>query len=157
MSMKTVDNTVEPDEDSYETDPELIKRMQTSYDLKFGLDVAAKDYNSKCNNYLDDAMHKEWIIAIGKRDDVWCNPPHSMNLKFIKRADAQHKKWNINICMIIPTNVQSSAVWHELIETETHCIVENHPIKRRPKFFKHGRKTKHSSRNAYRVIIWRSK
>ena len=80
-----------------------------------------------------------------------------MNLDFVKRADAQHRKYNINICMLIPTRIQSSPVFHELIESETEVFVENHPILKRPKFFKHGRKTKHSSRNAYRVIVWRKK
>ena len=131
--------------------------MEKNYDLKFGLDTAAKEYNAKCNKYLDNAMFQEWIISISGRDDVWCNPPHSMNTDFIRRADAQHKKWNINICMIVPTNVQSSGVWHELIETETHIITENHPLLRRPKFLKRGRKTKYTSRNAYRVIVWRRK
>lgn len=91
------------------------------------------------------------------RFDVWYNPPHSLNEEFIKRDDAQHKEHNINICMIIPTNCQSMSTWHRLIENETIIITENHPILKRPKFFKLGRKTKHPSRNAYRVIIWRKK
>ena len=34
MSLKSVDDRIEPDEDSYETDPKLINRMQKNYDLK---------------------------------------------------------------------------------------------------------------------------
>jgi len=150
--LKSFDDIPEPDEDSYETDPELIKRLSKQYDLSFELDAAATHSNKQCDNYLSDALHEDWI-----KGDVWCNPPHSLNEEFIKRADSQHKKYNINICMIVPTNCQSMGTWHQLIESETKLFTENHPILKRPKFFKNGRKTKHPSRNAYRVIVWRKK
>ena len=156
LELKQIDDTIEPDEDSYETDPKLIERFEQQYELFFELDAAAKDYNTKCNNFLFDALHQEWT-SLGTTVDVWCNPPHSLNEEFIKRADVQHKKHNINICMIVPANCQSMPTWHKLIESETHLITENHPVLKRPKFFKRGRKTKHSSRNAYRVIVWRKK
>lgn len=151
------DDIEKPDEDSYETDYTLIKKLEKQYGLKFGLDAAATKHNTKCKQFLHDALHQDWSLGIVYSPDVWCNPPHSLNEEFIRRADAQHKKHNINICMIVPTNCQSMGVWHALIETETKLITENHPLLRRPKFFKLGRKTKHSSRNAYRVIIWREK
>ena len=152
---KMVDDIEEPDEDSYETDNKDIERFQKQYNLNFELDACAKDYNSKCDHYLTDALHQEWIIGKTYLVDVWCNPPHTLNEEFIKRADVQHKKHNINICMIVPANCQSMQTWHNLIESETETITENHPLLKRPKFFKRGRKTKHSSRNAYRIIIWR--
>lgn len=156
---KEFDDLIEPDEDSYETDPKLFERMEKNYNLHFDLDAAAKDYNTKCLRFLDDALHQEWLALdpIGKSVDVWCNHPHSLNEEFINRADAQHKKHNINICMIIPTNCQSMTTWHKLIESETKIITENHPLLKRPTFFKRGRKTSFPSRNAYRVIIWRKK
>lgn len=152
---KLIDDRQEPDEDSYETDPKLINRFRKQYHLDFFLDAAANDKNKKCNYYLGDALHQEWVWPNGYKVDVWCNPPHSLNEEFIKRADAQHKKHNINICMIVPANCQSMPTWHRLIESEIELITENHPIKGRPNFFKLGRKTKFPSRNAYRVIIWR--
>lgn len=155
--LKEIDDRVEPDEDSYETDPDLIFRLELQFGLNFDLDAAAKDYNAKYDYFLNDALHQEWTRSNGYKVDVWCNPPHSLNEEFIIRADAQHKKHNINICMIVPTNCQSMPTWHKLIESETILITENHPIKGRPKFFKNGRKTKFPSRNAYRVIIWRKK
>lgn len=157
MSLKLFDDVQEPDEDSYETDLKLIERFEKQYDLHFELDVAATYENRKTFSYTskeENALLTEWIVT-GKKVDVYCNPPHSLNEEFIKRADAQHKKHNINICMIVPTNCQSMPTWHKLIENETEIITENHPLLKRPKFFKNGRKTKHPSRNAYRVIIWR--
>jgi len=159
---KLIDDRVEPDEDSYETTPEQVAHFEEIYDLKFELDAAATGANKKTPYYLTDAMHQEWVLTKQsdtdvKKIDVWCNPPHSMNLDFVKRADAQHKKYNINICMLIPTRIQSSPVFHELIENETEVFVENHPVLRRPKFLKNGRPTKHGSKNGYCVIIWRKK
>ena len=159
MSLVDFDPANEPDEDSYETDPELFKKIKSQYNLNFQLDAAAKHYNTKCLYFLGDALHQEWTLGDHKPElvDVWCNPPHSLNKEFIKRADAQHKKYNINICMIVPANCQSMPTWHKLIESETQTITENHPIKGRPTFFKLGRKTKFPSRNAYHIIIWRKK
>lgn len=155
--LREFDDIEEPDEDSYETDPKLIKKLESQYGLDFRLDAAAKDYNSVCSTYLSDALHQEWTHPIQGQVDVWCNPPHSLNDKFIMRAANQHKKHNINICMIVPTNCQSMPIWHKLIENELEIITENHPLLKRPKFFKRGRSTKHSSRNAYRAIVWRKK
>ena len=154
--LRSFDDLDEPDEDSYETDNYDFKRFEKQYGLKFELDAAARNYNSKCgNNYLHNALHQEWLKDGVLPVDVWLNGPHTLNEEFIRRADAQHKKHNINIFQMIPTNVQSTQVWHDLIETETKIITENHPLLKRPKFLKRGRKTKHTSRNAYRVIIWR--
>ncbi len=157
LELKTFDVEDQPDEDSYETPQDMFERLQKNYGMNFGLDAAAKEYNSKCNDsFLNNAMIQSWknpfSLAIV---DVWCNPPHSMNEEFIRRADAEHKRLNINIVMIVPANVVGTKTWHELIETETHTITENHPLKGRPKFLKLGRKTKHPSRNSYVIIVWR--
>lgn len=156
--LKKFDPAVDPDEDSYETPLKLMGHMAKNYGLKFELDCAAVKENRVCIEYLDDALHQEWVIKVGKDVvlvDDWCNPPHSLTEEFVRRANAQHKKWNINICMIVPTNCQSAKFWQELIENEKFCYIENHPIAGRPHFLKNGRKTKFGSRNAYRVIIWR--
>jgi hypothetical protein len=157
--LKIMDDRQEPDQDSYETDPKLFNRLCKKYNVKPLLDAAARDYNTKCRFFLGDALHQEWTLGDTNPEivDVWCNPPHSLNEEFVRRADAQHKKYNMTILMIIPTNCQSAQFWHEIIEDEEKVKVENHPILGRPRFLKLGRKTKDSSRNAYRVIIWRNK
>ena len=159
MSLKEFDIDVDLDEDSYETDPKLFERFKIQYHLNFQLDAAANYSNTKCHYFLGDALHQEWTLGDHAPEyvDVWCNPPHSLNEEFIIRADAQHKKHNINICMIVPANCQSMPTWHKLIESEIQIITENHPIRGRPTFLKNNRKTKFPSRNAYRVIIWRKK
>lgn len=150
--LEEFDKTKEPDEDSYETNPKLIEFFEAVYDLDFWLDAAATAENTICPNWLNDALHQEWDC---EGHDVWCNPPHSLNEEFVRRADLQHKKYNINICMLIPANTISTDYYKELIEDYQQVFVENHPVQPRPAFLKDGKKTKFGSRNAYQVIIWR--
>lgn len=145
-------------DDEFWTQIELKERLCKNYKINPKLDAAANEQNKKCDEFLDNALFQEWTLKDGTVVDVWCNPPHSMTEEFIRRADAQYRKYNMNILMIFPTNVESSIAFHEIIEDELTVKVENHPIFKRPRFLKHGfKKTKFSSRNAYRAIIWRSK
>jgi len=147
-------------DDEFWTKIEDYERLCKIYCLNPELDVAANKENTKCKNWIDkesNALFTEWT-SFGCVVDVWCNPPHSMTEEFIRRADSQHKKYNMNIMMIVPSNTESTKVWSELIEDDYADLVENHRIEGRPRFLKHGfKKTKFSSRNAYRVIIWRKK
>ena len=156
MEKQIVSYDKTPDEDSYETDPQLFQRLQKQFNLNCALDAAAVPNNTLCDNFLTDALAQEWLVN-DKPVDVWCNHPHSLNEKFVLRANQQHKKHNINILMIIPTNCQSAKFWHDTIETETKVMIENHPLEKRPQFLKLGVKTKYPSRNAYRIVIWRKK
>ena len=163
MSLKPFDDQPYPDEDSYETPPELYERLQIQYGMNFELDVAANSFNTKCKFYLANAMFEEWGIKINQFNkeirtvDDWCNPPHTMNEQFIRRAESQYLKHNLNIVMIVPANVVGTKTWHELIENETTVFRENHPVKGRPIFLKNGRLTKYPSRNSYVSIVWRKK
>ena len=145
--LKSFDENV-VEEDEYETPPELYKDLCKKYDISPELDVCADALNKKCDYYFDmtmDGLYNPW------RHDVWCNPPHSITEKFVRRAKFQWKKYNINIMMIIPTNTMSSIFWHECIED----IAEYHAIKGRPRFLQNGKKAPHISRNAYVCVIWR--
>lgn len=156
-SINDFDLSFHPDEDSYETPLDMFERLEKQYNMNFQLDAAAKENNSKCNDsFLHNAMFQPWKNPHSLTQcDVWCNPPHSMNEEFIRRADAEHKRLNINIVMIVPANVVGTKAWHELIENEIDTFTENHPVKGRPVFRKHGRKTEFPSRNSYVIIVWR--
>ena len=149
-------------DDDFWTPLDLYERLCKLYNIKPELDVAASQQNTKCDNFLTNALFEEWYTLVGgghniRLVDVWCNPPHSLTEEFIRRADSQHKKYNINIMMIVPSNTESTKVWSELIENDHYDLVENHRVEGRPRFLQHGNtKTKFSSRNAYRVLIWRS-
>lgn len=141
-------------DDEFETPTELYEFLCNKYQINPKLDASANKDNTKCVDFLINALHTEWIKPFVVPDwAVWCNPPHSLTLEFIARAESQYLKHNMDIMMIVPANVLSTEVWHKYIEGKR----EYHAIKGRPVFLKNGRKTKFPSRNAYVVIIWRKK
>lgn len=155
--LKLVDDrftTVEEDEDNYETPKELYTRLCKLYSIQPQIDACADEQNHKCEYWLKDALHQDWMISFDfMATDVWCNPPGSLQLKFIERAELQYRKWNMNIIMIVPANCVSTEIWHKYIEDKR----EYHAVKGRPVFLKNGRKTKFPSRNSYVCIVWRKK
>lgn len=144
--LKQFDDTVF-DEDEYETPPQLYNELCYKTGIKPKLDVAANTSNRKCLEYLKDGLHESW------NKDVWCNPPHSITEKFVRKACEQWHKNNINILMIIPTNTMSSSFWHECIEP----YAEYFAIRGRIRFLRFGHPAKHASRNAYVCVIWRKR
>ena len=115
------------------------------------MDVACTDENCKTEYKLPNisALDIDWINTY--KSDVWCNPPHSLNEEFVKKAYEQWDKHNINIMMILPANAMCTNYAENWIEP----FAEYHPINRRfCKFLYKGEK-KDSSRNGYFVVIWR--
>lgn len=146
--------------DEYETPDELYNKLCNDYDIIPHLDVATNQKNSKCEfglfyaNESHNALNYEWHHPeLDISVNVWCNPPHSLNEKFVRKAFEQWQKHNINIMMLLPCNTQSSKYWHECIEG----VAEYHPIKGRIRFLVGGKPSKHASRNAYCIVIWRKK
>ncbi|UVF62466.1 DNA adenine methyltransferase [Nitrososphaeria virus YSH_922147] len=140
--------------DEYETPKELLNYLQVTYDFYYLLDVASTKENFKGIERLTDGLVEDWILNSNPLyTDVWCNPPHSKNEQFVRKAFEQWQKHNINIMMLLPCNTQSSKYWHECIEG----VAEYHPIKGRIRFLVDGKPSKHLSRNAYCVVIWRKK
>ena len=138
---------------NWETPDFLFASLIKQYGIAPELDVACNIANCKCLEGLHDALEEDWISTTGKRVDVWCNPPHSMNRAFVGKAYEQWKKHNINIMMILPANAVSTIYWHKYIEG----IAEYHPIKNRIRFLIDGRPSEYPSRNAYLVVIFRKK
>lgn len=135
--------------DEYETPDELYHSLCEKYHIEPHYDVACNVDNVKCfaglTHSLDDNIH--WTR------DVWCNPPHSKNEEFVRKAYLEWIRNNINILMILPTNTMSSKYWHECIEGNA----EYHPIKGRIRFLVDGKPSEHCSRNAYVCVIWRAR
>jgi len=139
--------------DEWETPRDLVHELANKYGVFPVLDAAANADNSKLSYWLDNALNEEWFTDDMGLVDVWCNPPHSKNEQFVRKAFEQWKKHNINIMMILPTNTMSSIYWHDCIEG----IAEIHPIKGRIRFLYNGKPAKDVSRNAYVCVIWRKK
>ena len=149
--------TVEEDNDNYETPDRLYNDLCLKYQIAPRLDICADDINKKCGHFISkkqNALFTEWLLN-GKAVDVWANPPGSIQLDFIARAEAQYLKYNINILMILPTRVMGTPIWDKFIEDDYNRKREYHRITGRPTFLKNGKKTKWSAMHAYVCVIWR--
>ena len=136
--------------DDWETPDELYQHLCEKYSIYPELDMASDGDNSKCSFFSADALNKDWLFK-KDRVDVWCNPPHSKNEEFVRRAYDQWVEHNINIMMILPAN----ALCTNYAEMVIHPYAEYHPINRKFCKFLYKGKKKDSSRNGYFVVIWR--
>lgn len=143
--------------DEYETPKKVYDYLCNRFDFYPELDVSAKLTTAKCKSYFNmaqNALRLDWCIADGyKIDNVWCNPPHSLTLQFVRKAHDEWNKFNINIMMILPTNTMSSGYWHGMIEGRA----DYYAIPGRIQFLVDGKPSKYKSRNAYVCVIWRKR
>lgn len=145
--------TVEEDQDNYQYPPRDYNKLIEKYQIFPKLDVCADSINRMCLNYItkaENALVTEWLVN-GKPVTFWANPPGTLQLKFIERAELQVRKYGMDGMMIVPTRVMGTPIWHKYIEDKR----EYHAIQGRPCFLKNGRKTKWSAMHAYVTIIWR--
>jgi len=136
--------------DEWETPKELYNYLCLKYKIHPQMDVAATRENSKCKYSLvkeNSALEIDWIY------ESWCNPPHSLNEEFVKKAYNEWAKHNITIMMILPANSLCTNYAEHWIEPYT----EYHPINRRFCKFLYQGEEKDSSRNGYFVVIWRKR
>ena len=140
--------------DDWETPQELYDYLCDKYELNPTLDVAANSENCKCRGYLPYSLEPEISWQCNPTiETVWCNPPHSLNEQFVKKAQREWVKHNINIMMILPAN----SLCTNYAENYIHPYAEYHPINRKFCKFLHNGKVMDSSRNGYFVVIWRKK
>jgi len=148
--------------DEWETPNILYDHLCVKYKINPKLDVACVYRNIKCKQGLvypfSDALKVDWLFFDNEsmedeRVDVWCNPPHSKNEEFVKKAYNEWVEHDINIMMILPAN----ALCTNYAENWIDPYAEYHPINRKfCKFLYKGEK-KDSSRNGYFVVIWRKR
>ncbi len=137
-------------DDEFETPDELYQDLCYKYNIFPQLDVAATKENSKCKFFFtkeDNALNHEWYM------DFWCNHPHTLHAEFVEKCHKQVCKNDRQGLQIIPANCARTTYWHKYIEGKQ----EYHAIKGSITFFKDGKPTKDSSRNAYFVIVWRKR
>lgn len=158
QELKEIDDTnttVEQDEDNYQVPPKLYNKLIQQYQIFPTLDVCADEINRMCLNYIskkENALHTEWLVN-GRPATFWGNPPGSLQLKFIERAEMQVQRYGMKGMFILPSRVLGTPVWHKYIEGKR----EYHAIQGRPRFLKNGRETKWAAMHAYVVVIWRDK
>ena len=142
--------------DEWETPPNLYTHLCNKYTIHPYLDVAANKKNSLCRWYHENALEEDWIIHDELEmevQDVWCNPPHSHNESFVKKAYEQWSKYNMNVMMILPAN----SLCTNYAENWIYPFTEYHPINRKYCKFLYQGEEKDSSRNGYFVVIWRKR
>lgn len=115
MAMKSsvVFNTrTENSKDNWETPPELYSILYRFFG--FNLDVAADSKNTKCPNYLKDALTDSWRVPGRTTSRIWCNPPFSIKERFLMRAleFRQHTEY---IVFILPNNSRETKWWNTLV------------------------------------------
>ncbi len=133
--------------DEWETPQELYDYLCKKYKIKPELDVAANRTNTKCLAWSELAFDIHWCR------DVWCNPPHSKNEAFVRKAFNEWDKHNINIMMILPAN----SLCTNYAEDYILPYAKYHPINRKYCNFLHKGESKDHSRNGYFVVIWRKR
>lgn len=138
----------------WETPLDLYTNLCNKYKIHPYLDVAANKKNSLCRWYHTNALETDWIIHDELEvpvQDIWCNPPHSKNEEFVKKAYGEWSKYNMNIMMILPAN----AICTNYAEDFILDYAEYYPINRSYCRFRHKGKETAGSRNGYFVVIWR--
>jgi phage N-6-adenine-methyltransferase len=135
--------------DEYETPDDVFNELCKKYNVTPILDVCTTRKMSKCKKFFTkDATSKNWTHS------VWCNPPHSKTGDFVKKADAEWKRNNIDIMMLVPANSICAAYFDDILE-KGHATY--YRLSGRIRFLVEGKPSEFPSRNAYFIVIWRSK
>ncbi len=148
--LEEFDKTKE-DQDEWETPLDVFDYLCWYHNLYPKYDVCADSINTKCKYYLtkkDNALFKDWGITT-----VWCNPPHSLTEEFVKKAQTEWQKYNINILMIVPANAIGAHYFDKTFDTKSATY---HRYSGRINFTQHGIK-KSSSRNGYFSVVWKTR
>lgn len=80
----------------------------------FTLDSAASKENKKCSKFFsinDDGLTKTWGGEV-----VWCNPPYSNILAWVKKAISETANDCKKVAMLLPANRCEQAWWQDYIE-----------------------------------------
>ena len=93
--------------------PWWVFRFAERYFLKnkFTLDAAANKLNKKCDQFItqeQNSLNMNWSKLSNK---VWCNPPYSNPLPFVKKAIEQAQK-GVEVVMLL--NADNSTQWFKL-------------------------------------------
>ncbi len=164
-------------DDLLETPPWLVELIQKETRLLFNLDVCANKSNAICNEFIDtqlNALNQEWIVydiaalntkskklllgGMGTRGlpTVFCNPPRTINGKFVTKASEQWKKHNMNIVMLLCWNDFGNKYGEKLFP---HILSRRIKVRNlgKIKFYKNGKETKFPSRLTYLYAWFKSK
>lgn len=102
--------------DLWRTPPEVFNKLNEEFNFLW--DVASSDENHLCENYFterDDALSKRWDLDtrdidkhITMQDYIWCNPPYSNPMPWVKKA-LEAQKDGLGVVMLL--NNDDSVGW----------------------------------------------
>jgi phage N-6-adenine-methyltransferase len=107
--------------DLWRTPKEVFNYFNDQYG--FECDVAASDDNHLCDYYFTeeiDALSYPWEIQIAPGLYVWCNPPYSKPLPWVKKAIEESQENGIGTVMLL--NCDMSTKWAKLL-TKVSCKI----------------------------------
>ena len=131
--------------DNWETPRDFFE--VADYEFEFRLDAAAEVDNTKCKNFYtaeDDALRQPWDYS-----SVWCNPPYSLMMPFIKRGYEQHLEHRNTVVMLLPAYTDPR-YWSEYV-MKAH---EVRFLKGRLQFLENGSK-KQSARFPSVLVVFK--
>nr|WP_136252913.1 phage N-6-adenine-methyltransferase [Ningiella ruwaisensis] len=105
--------------DTWRTPPEVFAYFNADYDFK--VDVCASKDNALCIDFIDEkenALKSAWYGTDGNTifyngHYVWCNPPYSNPLPFVKKAIEQSQAKGIGTALLL--NHDMSTRWASIL------------------------------------------
>jgi phage N-6-adenine-methyltransferase len=98
--------------DLWRTPPEVFNTLNREFG--FIADMASSDENALCDlNFTeeDDSLSFHWgirLVLTARRDYVWCNPPYSDPMPWVKKA-LESQKSGLGVVMLL--NQDTSVGW----------------------------------------------
>jgi phage N-6-adenine-methyltransferase len=101
--------------DAYRTPAELFAALNAEFDFK--IDVAASAENTLVGNFIDEgtnALICDWLPdpdnGIGAGHYVWCNPPYSDIMPWVKKASVESRLNGVGVVMLVMAD--TSVGWY---------------------------------------------
>ena len=108
-------------DDNFETPESIMNEIKKKTGINFHLDVCATKNNTKCRKFFtkkQDALSlPSWkILRNGKQQNIFCNPPRSLNGRFVKRLIYEWITNNYNIVLLLTWNDFGNKYGNPLID-----------------------------------------
>ena len=107
--------------DLWRTPPEVMLYLKYNHGFLPTIDACADKDNRKCKRFFSE--ENSFLLVDPKSingEQIWCNPPYSKPLPFVKQCIALSGNGN-DVFMLL--NMDTSTKWFELIEATENATV----------------------------------
>ncbi len=142
-------------DDSFETPDWIISDIKRITHLNLDFDLCATSHNKKCPDYYstqDNALseHSSFLIynGDGTIKSLFCNPPRSLNGKFVTKVYENWRELNLDIIMMLCWNDLGNKYGEKLLP---HILKREIMVRNlgKVKFCKQGIESEFPSRLTY--------